>query len=587
MNKTKLMAIVAYAGLAGVVEEIALQYSDEFETTIKVGELPKKLEYGVQAEKDGYDIIISRGGTTELLKHILTIPVVNIEISGYDYMRAIKMATSINGKKAIVGYRKITQNAESVISLMGVDDISVETVKTRDEIRPAIERLVSNGCQLVLGDVVTHRIAKEVGINAMLITSGKESVTSAFNTAKWLMQSFEFSKQKADALDQMLKKNPVASYVMNLSGDLVYESRPLDEIGLGTLDLKPFLDAVKNEGGHTFSLQKPNYIYKISIHPEDETLGGTGYVLHIAYQRTEDPKTTRGVRVERKKGIQGTSELFGYCGIYDKKTIHDAMTFSKVDDPLLILGLPGIGKSRIANCIHRCSNNWDKPFINIDCRLADPANALDELKIDGSGSPVFEGGTVCFGNIQFCSREKQHELFRKIGGRKGNGFRFICTATPRMLENPENYDNSLMGYFSLRLHVSDVEYTEQEMERFVNLNIIEYNGTYGKQIVGMDAKAMETLLGYSWKTDFEGLRQAIGQMVLSAKGLNIEKEDVENVLANRYPKPAADYAGTEGTLDEIELRIMRQVLEEENGNYSKAAERLGIARTTLWRRMTK
>ena len=50
----------------------------------------------------------------------------------------------------------------------------------------------------------------------------------------------------ADALDKMLKKNPVATYVMNLSGELVYESKPLSEIGLTVTDLKPLTDAVLN-----------------------------------------------------------------------------------------------------------------------------------------------------------------------------------------------------------------------------------------------------------------------------------------------------------------------------------------------------
>jgi transcriptional regulator len=38
-------------------------------------------------------------------------------------------------------------------------------------------------------------------------------------------------------------------------------------------------------------------------------------------------------------------------------------------------------------------------------------------------------------------------------------------------------------------------------------------------------------------------------------------------------------------LEEIELRIIRQVLEEENGVISRAAERLNVGRSTLWRKL--
>ena len=40
-----------------------------------------------------------------------------------------------------------------------------------------------------------------------------------------------------------------------------------------------------------------------------------------------------------------------------------------------------------------------------------------------------------------------------------------------------------------------------------------------------------------------------------------------------------------GTLAEIEARIISSVLEEEHMNQSAAAKRLGIGRTTLWRKL--
>ncbi len=578
------MAIVPYEGLSSVVEEVSEKYSDEFDITIKVGELPKKLEFGVQAEKDGYDIIVSRGGTTELLKHILTIPVVNIEISGYDYMRAIKMATAISGKKAIVGYEKITANANSVLTLMAVDDIDIFTVNSRDEIRSTIVKLVSEGYQLVLGDVVTHRIAREVGINAMLITSGKESVTTAFNTAKWLKQSFESAKRKADIMSLMLKASPVLTCYMDKSRDILYGSGKIDEIGLTVPELRSLYQPNNSSSKQTVFYQKDNTFYKITFIPSDEP-NDDGVIVQISSRRISE-RIGRGISIDRRNtGVQGTSELFGYCGIYDKRTIDEAVVFSRVNDPILLIGLPGIGKTRIANCIHKCSNEWEKAFINIDCRLADPVEALKELRLDADDSLAPEGGTVCLGNIQFVNSEVQHALFKMIGDRNDKRFRYICTASPELLRNPKNYDNSFISFFLLRLHISDVDYTEREMERFVNLSLIEYNRKYGKQIVKIDEEAMKLLLSHSWKTNFEELRQAVGQMVLSARGTNIQTDEVRSVLRDREPAISDSSLELNGTLDEIELKIMERVFKDEGENYSKAANRLGIARTTLWRKL--
>ena len=73
--------------------------------------------------------------------------------------------------------------------------------------------------------------------------------------------------------------------------------------------------------------------------------------------------------------------------------------------------------------------------------------------------------------------------------------------------------------------------------------------------------------------------------MLSAEGPSLHHMDVERVLRARDAVHTDSGVATTGTLEEIELRIIEKVLEEENGNVSRAAARLNIGRSTLWRKL--
>ena len=66
----------------------------------------------------------------------------------------------------------------------------------------------------------------------------------------------------------------------------------------------------------------------------------------------------------------------------------------------------------------------------------------------------------------------------------------------------------------------------------------------------------------------------------------ISAEEVQAVLSNEERKTAAASFDLSGTLEDIERRVIQQVLKEENMNQSAAAKRLGIGRSTLWRKIS-
>lgn len=133
---------------------------------------------------------MSRGGTAALIQKHVNIPVVDIPVSGYDLLRALTLIKDYQGKKAVVGFENITQGVRTIGELYGIK-IDIYTIQQEEEVWDLLQQLQEQGTQVVLGDVITDKAAKELGMQSMLITSGRESVKEAFHQAKQMYRLYK------------------------------------------------------------------------------------------------------------------------------------------------------------------------------------------------------------------------------------------------------------------------------------------------------------------------------------------------------------------------------------------------------------
>jgi transcriptional regulator with PAS, ATPase and Fis domain len=111
-----------------------------------------------------------------------------------------------------------------------------------------------------------------------------------------------------------------------------------------------------------------------------------------------------------------------------------------------------------------------------------------------------------------------------------------------------------------------------------------YHQNYGTTAIKIKSDALKLLEEYSYPNNIDDLKNVIKQIALNEKDYVIHKETIERVLSNE--KSATSLTVTpKGTLKEIEKEIILAILKEENNNQSKTAERLGINRATLWRKL--
>lgn len=585
MKKIKVMVIAPYEGLKESVMALAPVYRDKLDITVTLGDLSSGALAAKDAERMGYDLVISRGGTAEMIGNNVSIPVINIDISGYDYMRAIKLAENIHGPKAFVGFSYITERARSVNNLLQTD-VDIFTVYNQDEIAPLLKKLTGQGYELIIGDVATCREAKELDINNLLLISGEESIIDAFESAIAWTGAYSNRIEQLHLLQQVVAHGREHVIVLNEKSQVIYESASLSQLGLSLEELDELSRDESLLSGREIILQQENGVAYVMLQQLDPQEGGGNRAFYIRSVPAGEHYVKEGISVRNFRTEPANKDFFRQNSMHDQNIIDVARSFCHSRRPVLLSGDPGVGKAEMAAAIHRYSEHWMCPFILVDCTVV----SLPELIrwLDKSAQLMQGGATVCFENLDASDRKTQRQLSTLLQSMNPENWRFIATARSGIQQMVEEgkFDEQLYRFFSqLSLYIPNLNQSRHNLEKIVNLYIIEANSRLGRQVIGVDEEGRKLIWEHTWHYNYDELQQAIYQMVLIAQGPFITAQEVRTTVLAREPLPGENGLPLVGTLEEIELKIIRRVLEEENGNLSRTSERLNIGRSTLWRKL--
>ena len=190
----RVLGIVPYEGMKTAMEREAEIYPDIC-LDVQTGDLEAGADIVRSLSPGAYDCIISRGGTAQLIRQATNIPVVEIQLSVYDVLRAIRLAQSYSDRCAVVGFPSITEPAHTLCDLLRYH-MDILTVHSGQEAAQALERLEREGCRTVVGDMVTHTLARQRGLGAFLVTSGTEAIHAAFEQALFIAARSRAPREK-------------------------------------------------------------------------------------------------------------------------------------------------------------------------------------------------------------------------------------------------------------------------------------------------------------------------------------------------------------------------------------------------------
>jgi transcriptional regulator, propionate catabolism operon regulatory protein len=593
--KIKTLFIAPYPGL----KELALTLAKEqqsLDITVVQGDLQEAIPIVKQYEKEGYDIIISRGGTAQLLRQHTSLPVIEIKVSGYDILRILTLVKDYHTNLRIIGFTNICQGFVSVSNLLGVH-IPYTIIQDQKEVAEAVRQAKAEGAQTIIGDTITCKTAEANGLQSILITSGKESVIEAFEQAKQTYQIMKNATKQVKLYKQLLQKTKIPIAIYNENGTIQFASPSFQKIlafmkndsdESSIYAYFPFLDNAYKQLCQEIEPVEIRYTYAIN----DEWLQlRQGYLktdqnenqYYLRFSKKEDNQEEYGLSITAIRPIMTSfSQIVGNSQPI-QMVIHQGEKATMHDEPVALYGEKGTGKKTLAGIIH-CESKQKDEFLLLVRILTDDCEIIDHLK------PILahsEKGTCVLQGVEHLRLEHQDDVAQLVHGTKMRII-FLFEDSPTNLLRQKKLSPHIFKQFKQnQIRLPSLKEYMEDLDEYVRKFIAQYNVKYGKQIVGVHEEALKWLYSRNWKDNLQELSHVIEQAIQVANHEYISKEDLNNIFKNIDDRHQPGYSliDLNKPLAEIEKDIIWKVLQEEEMNQTKAAKRLGINRSTLWRKL--
>ncbi len=286
------------------------------------------------------------------------------------------------------------------------------------------------------------------------------------------------------------------------------------------------------------------------------------------------------------------------------------------DASVLILGGHGTGKELVAQTIHRNSNRSGSPMVEVNCAAI--PEELIESELFGHEKGAFTGadrakkgkfdqadGSTLFldeiGDMSLKSQAKvlrilQEQKFERVGGSKTIQVDVrILAATNKNLEQ-EIEDGNFRADLFYRLNVvpitvPDLQDRLDDIPALVAefLNSFRGKGLGTKKFAG---DALTMLMSHPWPGNIRELRNMVERLVIMTPGQLITAEDVALFLNPGAGKPVPlsgsvvyTHLDFKAARRQFEHDYLKSKLEENKGNVSKTAEKIGMERSHLHKKV--
>jgi two-component system, NtrC family, response regulator AtoC len=338
----------------------------------------------------------------------------------------------------------------------------------------------------------------------------------------------------------------------------------------------------------------------------------------LASRKMEQENRTLRQQVDERYGLENI--------IGESPAFHEVLDTIRQVAPssanVLIEGESGTGKELAAHAIHNLSRRNKAKFVTVHCAALSPQLLESELFGHERGAFTgaherrigrFEqanGGTIFLDEIGEIDASTQVKLlrviseeraFERVGGNQTlrADVRLIA-ATNKNLEKlvaEGKFRDDL--YFRLNvvhLTMPPLRDRKDDIPLLVRSFLRHFCKVNEKPLLELTADAMNALLSYRWPGNVRELRTAIEHGVVMARGSKLTLRDlppnVRGATGAALPggvTPAKAFGEKSSALDlhETEKRLIMQALATTNGNITKAAQKLGISRRTLHRKINE
>lgn len=588
-HRIRVLGIAPYEGMKTLMSSVVADYP-QIDLTLFVGDMEQGLEIARSNFHGDYDVVISRGGTAKMLQKNLALPVIEIDISMYDILCALKLADGLTGKTAMVSFANITSSAHLLCDLMKYN-MDIYTIDSAEAVEPTLRQLQKSDYQSILCDMISNTTAKRLGLNSFLITSGVDSIRKAFDQALLLCRSQQRLRDENQFFRQLIQGQIGQTMVFDQDGNLFLST--LDDPKPELLELLR-RDLPESQLGAERRITRNLGRMLYAIRARRISTGSLTYTaFFFDARKTPLSPNQVGIRFSTRPEAENAfySSIFSFAGsISDYQ--QDIEHISQSTAPVMVTGEDGTGKESIVSVLYMRSPLRNAPLVSINCSLLNDKSWA--FLLEHHNSPLADqGNTLYFASIDALSEERRQQLLAVLSEMdvcRRNRVIFSCVC------QPGEYTSAVGSLFMdklccLSLYLPPLRQMAERIPALVNLSLSHLNVDLPRQIVGADPEAITLLQNFQWPHNYTQFRRVIGELAVTATGSLITAENVRQALRKERHvgafSPCAENAAAplnlNRTLDEISQDVARRVVEESGGNQTVAAKRLGISRTTLWR----
>jgi len=338
--------------------------------------------------------------------------------------------------------------------------------------------------------------------------------------------------------------------------------------------------------------------------------------------------------LERMRGLiggEGFHGIIGHSGVMQQLFDHVRLV-ARADGPVLVVGESGTGKELIARAIHRESARSEAPFVAINC--AGIPRELIESELFGYEAGAFtgarsrhrgifhqaDGGTLLLDEIGEMPPDLQAKLLRILqdGKLRPVGSEREQLVDVRVLAATHRDVRALVAegrfredlYYRLetfQLEIPPLRTREDDLELLASHFLRRHAAGLGRPLEGIDPTALTALRGYDFPGNVRELSNVMERAATFSRGPLIVEADLPTRLLGRRGDEGqdgdarradmdakrgagGDWAGLTSdlpTMEAVQRRYARQVLDRTEGNKQRAAAILGVTRGTLYRWLSK
>ena len=486
-----------------------------------------------------------------------------------------------------------------------------------------------DGIRLVIGGVASIHEADKFGMKGVLITSGREAIGQAIQEAITIAEVRAREQERAELLRIVVNSTHEGIVVvdqderitlMNSMAEKVFGLRASEVLGEKIKDKIPnsLLPQILREGGGEYAeLQtvgdKVIVTQRFVIRVNGQIIGAVANFRDI----TEIQRLEQIVRQKfHTKGLMAPMHLDDLIGSSTKLIqLKDRVRkFAVVNAAVLIMGESGTGKELVAQGIHNSSQRSKGPFVAVNCAALPEGLLESELFGYEEGSftgakrggkhGLFElahGGSIFLDEIgemplllqSRLLRILQNQMVLRIGGERLIPVDVrIIAATNRnlkaLIENGQFREDLYYRLNTLTLFIPPLRQRTGDIG-MLSAYFLRKHSHLNPRVQQLDPEAVRLLEKYQWPGNVRELEHVIERLIIISEEKVVDLQTVDALLRELDLDQLWGRRGNSPNknlnLEEMEADFISTVLENESNNMSKAAKRLGISRSTLWRKL--